>query len=198
VRSLLDQAGISAPSGLFSEEGRAFLADLEVGDPTGFLLENWLALIDEIDVKLERFDRRIQQAAAPVEAVDYAVSAPGVAVYSGLMIHAELGEIDRFDRAAEAVSYAGLDPVVRESGETRREAGISKQGNGYLRWILYQCASAAVHNAKDPYLSEFYWRLRNDRGKSHQEAMVATSRKLLVSLFHMLRNEEVYNPAGAT
>jgi transposase len=119
-------------------------------------------------------------------------------MYSGLMIHAELGEIDRFDRMAEAVSYAGLDPVVREfGGETRREAGISKQGNGCLRWILYQCASSAVHNAKDAYLGEFYWRLRNDRGKSHQEGMVATSRKLLVSLLHMMRNEEVYNPAGA-
>jgi transposase len=76
VRSLLNQAGMSAPSGLFSEDGWAFLAELDVGDPTGFLLENWLALIDEINAKLERFDRRIQQAAASVEAVDYRYRPP--------------------------------------------------------------------------------------------------------------------------
>lgn len=36
------------------------------------------------------------------------------------MIHTEIGEIDRFDQANQVVSYAGLDPVVRESGDCRR------------------------------------------------------------------------------
>jgi hypothetical protein len=52
------------------------------------------------------------------------------------MIHSEIGEVERFDRAAEVVSYAGLDPVVRESGDSRREGSISKEGNGNLSWIL--------------------------------------------------------------
>lgn len=106
----------------------------------------------------------------------------------------EIGEVDRFDRANEVVSYAGLDPVVRESPDSRTEGSISKRGNGYLRWILVQSAHTAVHNAKDPYLSEFYWRLRNKRNRPHKVAVVATARKLLVLIFHMLRNEEVYDP----
>lgn len=54
---------------------------------------------------------------------------PGVSYYSALMIYAEVGEIDRFDRDKEVVSYAGLNPVIRESGDSRIEGGISKRGS---------------------------------------------------------------------
>lgn len=121
---------------------------------------------------------------------------PGVSFYSGLLIYAEIGDIDRFDRAEELVSYAGLDPVVRESGDSRTEGGISKQGSGDLRWMLVQCANVAVNRANDPYLGRFYARLK--RRKNHQVAIVATARKLLVSIFHMLDREEVYDPPGVT
>lgn len=40
---------------------------------------------------------------------------PGVSFYSSLLIMSEIGETDRFDEAKEVVSYAGLDPVVRDT-----------------------------------------------------------------------------------
>jgi transposase len=181
---------------LWSDEGREFLAELTLGGPWQLLLEQWLEAIDEFDVKIKRMQRKIETVAMQLEEMDLLTSAPGIAAYSGLMIHGEIGEVDRFDRANEVVSYAGLDPVVRESGDSRTEGEISKQGNGYLRWILVQCANTAVHNSKDPYLSEFYWRLRDGRNKPHKVAIVATARKLLVSIFHMLTNKEMYDPPG--
>lgn len=68
---------------------------------------------------------------------------PDVSFYSSSLITAEIGEIDRFDETAEVVSYAGMDPVVRESSDLRTEGGISKRRNGDLRWILVQCANVA-------------------------------------------------------
>ncbi len=56
--------------------------------------------------------------------------------FSGLLITAELGEINRFDEDKQVVSYAGLDPTVRESADSRTEVSISKRGNSRLRWIL--------------------------------------------------------------
>jgi transposase len=194
VNSLLDQQGITYSGSLWTNEGREFLAELTLEGPSQLLLEQWLEAIDEFTVKIKRLQRKIEKVAASVDELDLLMTAPGIAAYSGLMVHGEIGEVDRFDRANEVVSYAGLDPVVRESGDSRTEGGISKQGNGYLRWILVQCANTAVHNVKDSYLSEFYWRLRNGRNKPHKVAIVATARKLLVSLFHMLRKEEVYDP----
>jgi transposase len=198
VSALLDQTGNVYDGKLWTERGREFLAELTLEEPYEMVLDQWLEAVDEFTVKIKRLQRKIEAVATELEETTLLMSAPGVAAYSGVMILSELGEVDRFDRSSEAVSYAGLDPVVRESGDSRTEHGISKEGNGYLRWILVQCANTAVHNAKDPYLSEFYWRLRETRNKPHKVAIVATARKLLVSLFHMLRREEPYDPPGVS
>jgi len=92
------------------------------------------------------------------------------------------------------VSYAGLDPSVRESADSRTEGSISKQGNKYLRTAVVQGAWRAVHNGQDAYLGKFYYRLREQKNKPEKVARVATGRKLLVSIFHMLSREEVYDP----
>jgi hypothetical protein len=49
---------------------------------------------------------------------------------------------------------------------------------------------------EDPYLSRFYNRL--ERRKNSQKAAVATARKLLVSIFHMLDRGEIYDPPGVS
>jgi transposase len=100
------------------------------------MLDHWLEAIDEFTEKIRRIQHEIEKTAAAVNELDTLMTAPGIAAYSGLMIHGEIGEVERFDRANEVVSYAGLDPVVRESGDSRTEGSISKEGNGYLRWIL--------------------------------------------------------------
>ena len=194
VNSLLDQNGITYDGSLWTDEGREFLDELTLDGPSQLLLEKWLEAIDEFTEKITELQEKIEREAVDVEEVELLMTAPGVASYSGLMIHSEIGEVERFDRSEEVVSYAGLDPVIRESGDSRREGAISKEGNGNLRWILVQCANVAVHNVKDPYLSQFYWRLRNSQNKPHKVAIVATARKLLVALFNMLRKNEPYDP----
>lgn len=144
VNALVEQHGLAHNGSLWNEEGREFLQEAELDEPTRLLIEQWLEAIDEFTVKIKRLQRKIEQVALGVEEMDILMTAPGVAEFSGLLIYSELGEIDRFDRAAQAVSYAGLDPVVRESGDSRREGQISKRGNKNLRWVLYQCASTAV------------------------------------------------------
>jgi transposase len=121
---------------------------------------------------------------------------PGISHYTALVIYAELGDINRFDRAKEVVRYVGLNPVVRESGDSRFEGGISKNGPGKVRWLLVQAVHTAVHTVEDPYLSRFYNRL--EQRKNSQKAAVATARKLLVSIFHMLDRGEVYDPPGVS
>lgn len=192
VHALLDQNGIRIDSP-FTDEGREELAALDLDGPDQVLLEQWLGMIDEFDERIRALDREIREVSTSFPETDLLMTIPGVSAYSAVMIHGEIGEIERFDRAKEVVSYAGLDPTVRESGDSRTEGSISKAGSEYLRYILVQCASVAVHNCEDPYLSEFYERLRS-RGKPHKVAIVATARKLLVSVFHMLDNEEVYDP----
>jgi transposase len=124
------------------------------------------------------------------------MSIPGVSYYTALTIYAELGEIDRFDGDKEVVSSVGLNPVIRESSDSRIEGSISKRGSGRVRWLLVQAAHTAVHTCNDEYLSRFYERLA--RRKNSQKAIVATARKMLVSIYHILDRGEVYDPSGVS
>ena len=196
VHAVLDHRGIEHSWSPFSKKGREILAgeDLSLGTVGRQLLESFLSVIDELTVQIKALEKLIERAAASLEETQLLMTIPGVSFYSSLLITSELGEIDRFDRAEQVVSYAGLDPVVRESGDSRTEGSISKHGSGNLRWILVQCVQTAVHRCHDRYLGRFYARLK--RRKNHQIAIVATARKLLVSIFHMLSRKEVYDPPG--
>lgn len=199
VQSLLSQRGIHyAKHGVFSDEGRAFLEEIDLDEVARTLLDVWLDTIDALSEQIGRLDAEITARAAASEDVQLVMDAPGVAAFSAMLITAELGEVDRFAGAKSVVSYAGLAPSVRQSGDVQTEGSITKNGSPYLRWILFESAQTAVHVSKDPYLGDFYYRLREKRNKTHKEALVATARKLLVSLYHMLTRKEGYDPPGSS
>lgn len=195
IHSLLDHHGIVyEDNDLFTEAGREFLADLELDAPGELLLEQYLSLVDELKEKQQTVDKEIARAASDIEEVQLLVTIPGVGPYRALVMYAEIGDVERFDRADALVSYAGLDPTVHESADSRSEGSISKQGNSHLRKVVVNAAQTAVHTSKDPYLSEYYNRLRHDKQKPALVARVATGRKLLVSAYHMLVRAEEYDP----
>ena len=107
-----------------------------------------------------------------------------------MLLTAEIGDVERFPSAKHLVSYAGLDPSIRQSGEKEVRGGITKEGSALMRWALVQCVNVAIRF--DDYLHGFYTRLQ--RRKNHHIAIVATARKLLVAIFHMLTRKEVYSP----
>lgn len=198
VHALLDKEGVSYDWDPFSKAGRDRLRedDLELSAVARGMLEAYLAVADVLTDQIHQLEAMIEETAIDREETQLLMTIPGVSFYSSVLIAGEIGDIDRFDRAEELVSYAGLDPVVRESGTTRSEGGISKQGSSALRWILVQCSNVAVNTVQDPYLGRFYGRLK--RRKNHQIAIVATARKMLVSIYHMLDREEVYDPPGVS
>jgi transposase len=196
IHGLLSDHGITRKIKPLNVKGREFLRELSLPNPWDELLASYVEIIETLTDEIERLDEAIEERAGSLEETQLLMTIPGVSYYSALMIYAELGEIGRFDRDKEVVSYVGLNPVIRESGDSRFEGGISKRGSGRMRWILVQCAQTAVHTCNDEYLRRFYDRLAGK--KSSQEAIVATARKLLVSIYHMLDRREVYNPPGVS
>jgi transposase len=196
IHSLLLDNGITRRVKPLNVKGRAFLEELSLSAPWDGLLSSYLSVIDTLTEEIEQLDERIEDRAAVLDETQLLMTIPGISHYSALVIYAELGEIDRFDRAKEVVRYVGLNPVIRESGDSRYEGSISKKGSGKVRWILVQAVHSAVHTVGDEYLSRFYHRI--ERRKNKQKAAVATARKLLVSIYHMLDRGEVYDPPGVT
>jgi transposase len=196
IHSLLLDNGITRRVKPLSVNGRAFLEELSLPAPWDGLLSSYLAVIETLTEEIDQLDERIEARAEELRETQLLMTIPGISHYSALVIYAEVGEIARFERAKEVVRYVGLNPVIRESGDSRFEGSISKKGSGKVRWVLVQAVHSAVHTVGDEYLSRFYHRI--ERRKNKQKAAVATARKLLVSIYHMLDRGEVYDPPGVT
>ena len=196
VHGLLSDHGITEDVKPLSVEGREFLRDLSLPTPFDALLESYLDLIESLTEEIQKLENTIEERAGSLKETQLLMSIPGVSHFTALTIYAELGKIDRFDSDKEVVSYVGLNPVIRESGDSRIEGSISKRGSARVRWLLVQAAHTAVHTCNDEYLSRFYDRLASR--KNSQKAIVAAARKMLVSIYHMLDRGEVYDPPGVT
>ena len=192
IHGLLSDHGITEDVKPLSVEGREFLRELSLPTPWDTLLASYLELIETLTEEIQKLEETIEERAGSLKETQLLMTIPGVSYFTALTIYAEVGDIDRFDRDKEVVSYVGLNPVIRESGDSRIEGSISKRGSGRVRWLLVQAANTAVHTSNDEYLSRFYDRLASR--KNSQKAIVATARKMLVSIYHMLDRGEVYDP----
>jgi len=196
IHGLLSDHGITEDVKPLNKEGREFLRELSLPTPWDALLESYLEVIETLTEEIQNLEETIEERAGSLKETQLLMTIPGVSYYTALTIYAELGEIERFDDDKSVVSYVGLNPVIRESGDSRIEGSISKRGSGRVRWLLVQAAHNAVHVCNDEYLSRFYERLASR--KNSQKAIVATARKMLVSIYHMLDRGEVYDPPGVS
>jgi transposase len=96
----------------------------------------------------------------------------------------------------ELASLAGLTPTPYDSGESRREQGVSKAGNRRVRWSMIELAWGWLRYQPDSELSRWYQRrFAAGNTRLRKVGIVAVARKLLVALWKYLETGEV--PAGA-
>lgn len=119
--------------------------------------------------------------AAVLAAAERLAEVPGISPDLARAIIAEVGlDMSRFPTAAHLVSWAGLAPVARQSGNrSRKKKG---QGDSYARGALGQAAIGA--SKTKTFLGERYQRLARRRGKPR--ALVAVARSILVIIWHLL------------
>lgn len=103
-----------------------------------------------------------------------------------------------FDNRRQVGSCVGLAPQPYDSGGSRVDQGISKQGNRRVRALLIEMAWFWLRYQPDSALAKwFVGRTRGDgtnkRGK--RIAIVAVARRLAIALWRYLKDGEI--PAGA-
>ena len=64
----------------------------------------------------------------------------GVDQIASMTVLAELGDLTRFSRPPELMSFVGLTPSEASSGSRRRQGGLTKAGNTHVRRMLIECA----------------------------------------------------------
>ena len=74
--------------------------------------------------------------------VDALQAMRGIALINAVVLVAEVGDFTRFANPRLLMSYFGLVPGERSSGETVRRGGITKTGNTHVRRALVEAAWA--------------------------------------------------------
>ena len=175
-------------SDLFGKAGMAFLHSLPLPENYKIALEGYLNVLETVRNEIKIVSRRVQQVAEKDHDAMLLMTIPGVGYYSALLIKSEIGDVKRFPSAKKLCSYSGLVPSTHTSGNVSYHGHITKRGSKWLRWILIE---AAIHAVKRPGpLRRFYHKV--ERKKGGQIAKVATARKLLEWIYHILRDGNSY------
>ena len=176
-------------SDVFGVRGREWLGALELPEDERETISGCLRQVDFLDREVDALERGLARTALGSEEIRRLMSVPGVNLVSAATFVATVGDIGRFPSPKRLVSYVGLDPKVRQSGEApARHGRISKQGSAAARHMLCEAAWIVVRSPGP--LRAFYERLRARRGS--QIALVATARKLCVLFWHLLTKEQDY------
>src|SRR6201996_655858 len=112
-------------------------------DAHHIVLEDCIATVDAAKERRDRLTVQIEKrladwTLAPV--VEALQALRGMAMVAAATIVAELGDISRFSKAEQLMSYLGLVPSEDSSGKRRRQGGITKAGNGAARRMLVEAA----------------------------------------------------------
>jgi transposase len=176
-------------SDVFGVRGREWLCALELPADERETVAGCLRQVDFLDSEVGLVERELAKTALASTEIRRLMSVPGVNLVSAATFWATVGDVGRFETPRKLVSYVGLDPRVRQSGEApARHGHISKQGSPQARHMLCEAAWIVVR-APGP-LRAFYQRVRARRGA--QIALVATARKLCVLFWHLLTDEQDY------
>ena len=186
-------------SNLFTVLGREKADEIKktLLDEDRWVLDDLFEELQEQTDRLKRVDRRLAEFSKSAsvkerEAREVLASMPGIGVVTVDTILAELGDWTRFRKADAVISYAGLDPGVRESDGHRKDLKISKAGSPLLRWIMIQLA----HRMKRTTVrwGRMFEQISRRAGK--KKATVAVARRLLLVIFAMLRDGRSYQMAA--
>ena len=141
-----------------------------------------IAQIELIESQISELEQIICKAMDELDSVIMTV--PGIGKLNGAMILGEIGDIHRFSHPSKLLAYAGLDPVVNQSGKfNAKRTRMSKRGSKVLRYALINAAwNVSLNN--DTF--KRYYDSKIAQGHSHYDALGHTAHKLVRVLFKLL------------
>lgn len=165
--------------------------------------DDYLFAVDQVDRRIDALEAELDRLAADgphAGLIGRLRCMRGIDTLTAIGLVAEVGDFDRFKTAEQFMSFTGLVPSERSSGESRRQGSITKAGSAHARRLLIEAAwnsrrrptvgyeLARRQRGQDPAAIEHAWRAQQrlhrrwarmtGRGKPQQKIVVACAREL--------------------
>jgi transposase len=162
----------------------------------GRLFELWQLVHRQVLTLETEQRRRIRKDETPeVEMVRRLLRLKGIGCCGAWMLVKELFAWRCGFNRKQLGALVGLVPTPYNSGQSRREQGISKAGNKHLRQLLVELAWCWVRHQPTSELAQWFERRFRHSVRLRRIGITAVARKLLIALWRYLSEGEI--PAGA-
>ena len=107
------------------------------------VLQDYIDAVERAEMRRDQLQQQITElvpewSLAPL--VEALQALRGVALITAVTLAAELGDLSRFEHPRQLTAYVGLVPSEHSSGQSRRQGGLTKAGNGEARRVLVEAA----------------------------------------------------------
>jgi len=196
IGSVLRSWGYVGERSLLSKSGKAQMDKAELPKHSAKVLKLWSELLEKAQEIEDELQAAIEEEASNDPECAILQTIPGVGAFTALLVRAEVGDIARFRKAKNLVSYAGLSPRVFQSGESCHYGCLGNWGNRWLRYALGLLAQRVAASKRQNCLRRTYWRVSFRRHRN--EAKIAVARKSVRIIHGMLSEGEVWNESKHT
>jgi len=142
----------------------------------------------ELVLQSNRAIRKMYRQEAYWPLMQLILSIPGIGEINAAIILFELQDILRFKTFDNLCSYAGLVPDTDDSGETKKNKGLTHRRNTYLREALIESSWVLVK--KDPAM---LMKCKDYCKRMHKnKAIIKITRHLLARIIYVLRKQTPY------
>lgn len=140
LRALLLRQGLGDPPTrrLRSRGGQRWLDQIALPPHAQRALVTMRQIERDLTAQLALVEADVAREALVDPIVQRLESVHGIGPVLGLMLRAEIGDINRFPSPAHLASYAGLVPQVDSSANHTHYGRITKAGSPWLRWALVE------------------------------------------------------------
>jgi transposase len=192
IHDLVDRHGSELPkrpvAGLFCQAGLAWLRALELDETERTIVDSELQLLEHLEGQIKRIEAVLSTIGRRDERLARLLTIPGIGRTVGLVLLAEVDQIERFATPAKLHAYAGLVPRVHASADRVRHGPLVSACNKWLRWALIEAVWPAIR--ADAPLRCYYHGVARRKGAN--TAKVATARRLLTIAYRVLKDGREY------
>lgn len=154
-----------------------------------FLLIQDVKLLENIRNKVEILENKLKEIENQSSLIRNLITFDGINTVSACTLVGLIGNISRFNDNNKLASYAGVQPVVKESGKySKKYRNIG--GNRRLNAVMYRIALTQIAQKKE---GRKYYEKKLGEGKTKKQAMHCLMRRIVKILFQMYKNNQPYN-----